>query len=54
MAESAAPLDVITMGRTGIDLYPLRPDVPLTRTDTSATDRFAPARRELSLMAGTL
>ncbi|MDQ0584692.1 hypothetical protein [Streptomyces rishiriensis] len=36
MAESAQPLDLITVGGTGIDLYPLCPDVPLTRTETFA------------------
>lgn len=53
MAESAQPRDVITMGRTGIDLYPLRPDVPLTRTETFERDRVALARRELTLTAET-
>uniref|UniRef100_UPI003F599937 hypothetical protein n=1 Tax=Streptomyces asoensis TaxID=249586 RepID=UPI003F599937 len=50
MAESAQPRDVITMGRTGIDLYPLRPDVPLTRPETFEKDRVALARRELTLL----
>jgi hypothetical protein len=53
MAEPAPPRDVITMGRTGIDLYPLRPDVPLARTETFTKDRVALARRELTLRAGT-
>ncbi|WP_155059485.1 PfkB family carbohydrate kinase [Streptomyces blattellae] len=33
MAE-AQPYDLITMGRVGIDLYPLRSRVPLTRAET--------------------
>ncbi len=53
MAEAAQPWGVITMGRTGIDLYPLRPDVPLTRTETFEKDRVALARRELTLPAET-
>ncbi|TQJ57032.1 hypothetical protein [Streptomyces sp. SLBN-115] len=48
MAESVQPRDVITMGRTGIDLYPLRPYVPLARTETFEKDRVALARRELA------
>lgn len=28
------PYDVITMGRIGVDLYPLRTGVPLARVDT--------------------
>jgi 5-dehydro-2-deoxygluconokinase len=35
MAESAQPLDLITMGRTGNDLYPLHTGVPLARVDDS-------------------
>ena len=35
MAESAQPLDLITMGRTGSDLYPLHTGVPLARVDDS-------------------
>ncbi|MFF5189154.1 PfkB family carbohydrate kinase [Streptomyces sp. NPDC000345] len=35
MAESAQPLDLITMGRTGIDLYPSHAGVPLARVDDS-------------------
>ncbi|MFI7498643.1 PfkB family carbohydrate kinase [Streptomyces sp. NPDC049687] len=33
MAESAQPLDLITMGRTGVDLYPSNAGVPLARVD---------------------
>jgi 5-dehydro-2-deoxygluconokinase len=34
MAESAKPFDLITMGRIGVDLYPLQSGVPLTRVET--------------------
>ncbi|MER7925508.1 MULTISPECIES: 5-dehydro-2-deoxygluconokinase [unclassified Streptomyces] len=34
MAESAQPFDVITMGRIGVDLYPLQSGVPLARVET--------------------
>lgn len=34
MAESAKPLDLITMGRIGVDLYPLESGLPLTRVGT--------------------
>ena len=34
MAESAQSFDVITMGRIGVDLYPLQSGVPLTRVET--------------------
>ncbi|MEV6174145.1 PfkB family carbohydrate kinase [Streptomyces sp. NPDC051954] len=34
MAESAQPFDLITMGRIGVDLYPLQSRVPLTRAET--------------------
>lgn len=53
MAEPAQPRDVITTGRTGIDLYPLRPDVPLTWSKTFEKDRVAFARRELTPLNGT-
>ncbi|MGX9890193.1 5-dehydro-2-deoxygluconokinase [Streptomyces sp. NPDC002276] len=34
MAESAQPFDLITMGRIGVDLYPLQSGVPLARVET--------------------
>ena len=34
MTESAQPFDLITMGRIGVDLYPLRSGVPLAQVDT--------------------
>ncbi|MDF3301792.1 5-dehydro-2-deoxygluconokinase [Streptomyces tropicalis] len=34
MAESAPPFDLITMGRIGVDLYPLQSGVPLARVET--------------------
>ncbi|WP_327319421.1 PfkB family carbohydrate kinase [Streptomyces sp. NBC_01235] len=34
MAESVQPLDLITMGRIGVDLYPPRTGVPLARAET--------------------
>ncbi|EGX57301.1 carbohydrate kinase [Streptomyces zinciresistens K42] len=34
MAESARPFDLITMGRIGVDLYPLQPGLPLARVET--------------------
>jgi 5-dehydro-2-deoxygluconokinase len=34
MAETAQPFDVITMGRIGVDLYPLQCGVPLGRVET--------------------
>ena len=34
MAESAQPFDLITMGRIGVDLYPLQSGVPLAQVET--------------------
>ncbi|MEV0636222.1 PfkB family carbohydrate kinase [Streptomyces sp. NPDC050619] len=34
MAESVQPFDLITMGRIGVDLYPLQSDVPPARAQT--------------------
>ncbi|MEV6957715.1 5-dehydro-2-deoxygluconokinase [Streptomyces sp. NPDC051207] len=34
MAESRQPFDLITMGRIGVDLYPLQTGVPLSRVET--------------------
>ncbi|MHB9857708.1 5-dehydro-2-deoxygluconokinase [Streptomyces sp. YIM S03343] len=34
MAETAHPFDVITMGRIGVDLYPLQTGVPLAQVET--------------------
>ncbi|MEU0219795.1 PfkB family carbohydrate kinase, partial [Streptomyces sp. NPDC006265] len=34
MAEPAQYFDVITMGRIGVDLYPLQTGVPLERVET--------------------
>ncbi|MFE6171194.1 5-dehydro-2-deoxygluconokinase [Streptomyces sp. NPDC056464] len=34
MAESAKSFDLITMGRIGVDLYPLQSGLPLTRVET--------------------
>ncbi|MFJ1968112.1 PfkB family carbohydrate kinase [Streptomyces sp. NPDC087903] len=34
MAESAQSFDLITIDRIGVDLYPLRPGVPLGRTES--------------------
>ncbi|MFI6657611.1 5-dehydro-2-deoxygluconokinase [Streptomyces sp. NPDC050523] len=34
MTESAQPFDLITMGRIGVDLYPLQSGVPLAQVDT--------------------
>ncbi|MFE9444711.1 5-dehydro-2-deoxygluconokinase [Streptomyces sp. NPDC006602] len=34
MAESTQPFDLITMGRIGVDLYPLQSGVPLARVQT--------------------
>ncbi|MFH0522195.1 5-dehydro-2-deoxygluconokinase [Streptomyces sp. M41] len=34
MAESAKPFDLITMGRIGVDLYPLQSGLPLTQVET--------------------
>ncbi|MCX5562046.1 5-dehydro-2-deoxygluconokinase [Streptomyces sp. NBC_00038] len=34
MAESSQPFDLITMGRIGVDLYPLQSGVPLERVET--------------------
>ncbi|HET9381754.1 MAG TPA: 5-dehydro-2-deoxygluconokinase [Streptomyces sp.] len=34
MAESSQPFDLITMGRIGVDLYPLQTGVPLSRVET--------------------
>jgi len=34
MAESAQSFDLITMGRIGVDLYPLQPGVPLEQVET--------------------
>ena len=34
MAESAQSFDLITMGRIGVDLYPLQSGVPLTQVET--------------------
>ncbi|SHH64888.1 hypothetical protein SAMN05444521_1267 [Streptomyces sp. 3214.6] len=33
MAEPVEPLDLIMMGRIGVDLYPLRTGVPLARVE---------------------
>ena len=34
MAETAKPFDLITMGRIGVDLYPLQSGLPLERVET--------------------
>ncbi len=34
MTESAPPFDLVTMGRIGVDLYPLQSGVPLTLVQT--------------------
>jgi 5-dehydro-2-deoxygluconokinase len=34
VAETAGPLDVITMGRIGVDIYPLQTGVPLPQVET--------------------
>lgn len=34
MPEPYEPYDVITMGRIGVDLYPLTTGVPLAQVDT--------------------
>lgn len=36
MADSPQPFDLITMGRIGVDLYPLQTGVPLSRVETFA------------------
>ena len=56
--EAYEPYDVITMGRIGVDLYPLRTGVPLAQVDTfgkflGGSASLPPAGDRLAVMLGS-